>query len=352
MQIRKVIVPGYERIRWCFDKKTGLRSVIAVHNTVLGNALGGTRLWPFENESEALKDVLRLSEGMTRKAAMANLDVGGGKAIIIANQDQKTEELLKVYAEFINSFGGLFSTGEDVGFSAEDVKIMRKETPYVFGLHDPSPFTATGVFHGIRKCTEYIYGSKDLRGKTVAIQGLGHVGYNLALNLHADGANLIVTDINKDLMKRAGREFEVATVEPDKIFSAKCDIFAPCALGAILNDETIPQLKCKIVAGAANNQLAEERHGYELLKRGILYAPDYIINAGGLIHVYREKKEGIVGWEMIVDIQQRVRKIADTIEEVVITSEKCGEPPQVTADRLADNKIRLATNAQDRRCWI
>jgi len=349
MEIRKLAIPGYEEVRQCFDKETGLHSIIAIHNTILGNALGGTRLWPFENESEALNDVLRLSEGMTRKAAMANLDAGGGKAVIIANQGQKTKGLLEAYAEFVNSFEGLFSTGEDVGISTEDVKIVRKKTPHVFGLHDPSPFTASGVFHGIKRCAKHVYGSDNLEGRVIAIQGLGHVGSNLASLLWMEKVDLIVTDIDKDPMEKAIDELNVTVVAPSKIFSVECDIFVPCALGSILNSETIPQLKCKIVAGAANNQLAEEKHGYELLERGILHAPDYIINAGGLIYVYMEKREDTIRWW---NVQQKIREIADTLEEVITVSEKFGEPPQVTANRLADRKIRRAADAQDRSCWI
>jgi len=344
-----VSVSGYEKVRQCFDEKTGLRSIIAVHNTALGNALGGTRLWPYENELQALKDVLRLSEGMTRKAAMANLNAGGGKGVIIASQDQKTKGLLEAYAEFVNSFEGLFSTGEDVGISAEDVKTMRKKTSHIFGLHDPSPFTASGVFHGIKRCAKHVYGSDNLEGRVIAIQGLGHVGSNLASLLWMEKADLIVTDIDKGPVENAMDGLNATAVAPSKIFSVECDIFVPCALGSILNSETIPQLKCRIVAGAANNQLAEEKHGYELLKKGILHAPDYIINAGGLIYVYMEKEEDPIRW---MDIQRKIRKIADTLEEVITASEKSNEPPQVTADRLADREIRRAINAQDRSLWI
>jgi len=348
MRINKIEVPNYEDVRQCFDEETGLHSIIAIHNTTLGKALGGTRLWPFENESEALKDVLRLSQGMTRKAAMADLASGGGKGVIIANQNQKTEKLLIAYAKFVNSFDGLFLTGEDVGISQIDVVTMRAETPHIFGIRDPSIFTAAGVFRSIKKCAKYLYGNGDLRNRTIAIQGVGHVGYNLALDLLAEGAHLVITDIDKGLAERVADKLEIPNVEPERIFSVKCDIFVPCALGGILNKETIPKLKCKIVAGAANNQLAEESDGYELLKRDILYVPDYVINAGGLISVYMEK----MGMFEFPAIHHRVSKIAETVEKIITIAKECNEPPQITADRMADTKIRLAADAQNRSYWI
>ena len=328
---------GCEEIAFFYDKETGLKSIIAIHDTTLGPAWGGTRLWNYESEEEALTDVLRLARGMSRKASISGLDVGGGKAVIMARAEQKTEALLRAHGRCVETFKGRFLTGEDVGIGVEDVEIMRKETEYVAetkGIGDPSPFTAHGVVSGMRACVRDVYGSPSLSGLKVAIQGVGHVGYNLARELHEDGAELIVSDISKELTERVSQEFRAQVVGVEEIYSVNCDIFAPCALGAILNDETIPRLTCKIVAGGANNQLKENRHGRLLYEKAICYAPDYVINAGGLIVIYMESKHYSLEETMkaIEQIEQRVGKI-------ISISKEHHKPTYEIAHQLADERI-------------
>lgn len=287
---------GHEQVTFCYDAASGLKAIIAVHNTNLGRAVGGCRFWPYASEEEAIKDVLRLSRGMTYKAALANLELGGGKSVIIGDPyKDKTPEKLRAFGRFVNRLGGLYSTAEDVGTSPADMTIIHQETPYVMGLEkkeggsgDPSIMTALGVFAGIRACVFYKLGKSDLQGIRVGVEGLGHVGLDLVRRLSEAGASLIVTDINDTLVQKVVHQYGAKAVSPDEIFSSDIDVFAPCALGGIINDETIPQLKCQIVAGSANNQLAEVYHAGALEKRKILYAPDYIINAGGLINVTYE----------------------------------------------------------------
>ena len=328
---------GCEEIAFFYDKETGLKSIIAIHDTTLGPAWGGTRLWNYNSEEEALTDVLRLARGMTRKASISGIDVGGGKAVIIATAEQKTEALLRAHGRCVESFKGRFLTGEDVGIGVEDVEIMRKETEYVAetkGIGDPSPFTAHGVVSGMRACARDVYGSPSLSGLKVAIQGVGHVGYNLARELHEDGAELIVSDISKELTERVSQEFGAQVVGVEEIYSVNCDIFAPCALGAIVNDETIPRLTCKIVAGAANNQLKENRHGRLLYERGICYAPDYVINAGGLIAIYMESKHNTVE-----EIREKIEQIEDRIGKILSVSKEHHKPTHEIAHQLADERI-------------
>ena len=329
---------GCEKVTFFYDKGTGLKSIIAIHDTTLGPAWGGTRLWNYRNEEEALIDVLRLSKGMTRKSSISGLDAGGAKAVIIAKPEQKTEELLRAHGRNVETFKGGFITGEDVGIGIEDAKIMHKETEHVAGISkevgDPSPFTAHGVVCGIRACARDVYGSSTLSSLKVAIQGVGHVGYYLAKELHKEGSELIVADIREELTTRVSQEFGATVVPIEEIYSVDCDIFAPCALGAIINDETIPKLKCTIVAGSANNQLEENRHGKILHDKGIRYAPDYVINAGGLIAIYMEAKhstpeEGI----------KKVEEIEEKIDTIIAVSKKNNEPTYEIANRLADERI-------------
>jgi leucine dehydrogenase len=287
---------GHEQVIFCYDAASDLKAIIAIHNTNLGPALGGCRFWPYATEDEAIKDVLRLSRGMTYKAALANLELGGGKSVIIGDpHKEKTSEKLRAFGRFVNRLGGLYSTAEDVGTSPADMTIIHQETPYVVGLEakeggsgDPSIMTALGVFSGIRACVFYKLGQEHLNGVRVGVEGLGHVGIDLVRRLAEAGASLVVTDIDQTLVQKAVQQYGAVAVGPEEIFSADIDVFAPCALGGILNDDTIPQLNCKIVAGSANNQLAEAYHANDLEKRKILYAPDYIINAGGLINVTYE----------------------------------------------------------------
>ena len=328
---------GCEEIAFFYDKEAGLKSIIAIHDTTLGPAWGGTRLWNYESEQEALTDVLRLARGMSRKASISGLDVGGGKAVIMARAEQKTEALLRAHGRCVETFKGRFMTGEDVGIGVEDVEIMRKETEYVAetkGVGDPSPFTAHGVVSGMRACAKDVYGSPGLSGLRVAIQGVGHVGYNLARELHEDGAELIVSDISKELTQRVSQEFGAQVVDVEEIYSVNCDIFAPCALGAIVNDEIIPRFTCKIVAGGANNQLKENRHGRLLYERGICYAPDYVINAGGLIVIYMESKH-----HSLEETMKAIEQIEDRIGKILSVSKEHHKPTHEIAHQLADERI-------------
>lgn len=287
---------GHEQVIFCHDRDSGLKAIIAIHNTNLGPALGGCRFWPYATDEDALKDVLRLSRGMTYKAALANLELGGGKAVIIGDpKTQKTPKLLHAFGRFVERLNGLYITAEDVGTSLQDMSAIYETTTHVVGREaneggsgDPSILTSFGVFTGIRACVYYKLGKSDLSGIRVAVEGLGHVGLDLVKRLVEAGASLVVTDINKSVLQKVVDQYGAVAVGVNEIFSADVDVFAPCALGGILNDETIPMLNCKIVAGSANNQLAEPYHANELEKRNILYAPDYLINSGGLINVSYE----------------------------------------------------------------
>jgi len=287
---------GHEQVVFFQNKDVGLRAIVAIHNTTLGPALGGTRMWNYANDEEALRDVLRLSRGMTYKAAAAGLNLGGGKAVIIGDpKKDKTQMLFKIYGRFLNTLSGRYITAEDVNTDVNDMEYAFSETDYVVGIEtshggsgDPSPFTALGTFQGIKACLNKLSGNEDLKGKRIAVQGVGHVGHHLIPMLVNNGAHVFVADIDKEKLEVIKSEFNIEIVDPDEIVTMDCDIFSPCAMGAIINDDTVEKLKCKIVAGAANNQLDRIDHGDILRKRGILYAPDYIINAGGLINVSLE----------------------------------------------------------------
>ncbi|MCC6318555.1 MAG: Glu/Leu/Phe/Val dehydrogenase [Gemmatimonadaceae bacterium] len=331
---------GHEQLVLCHDKASGYRGIIAIHDTTLGPALGGTRFWQYQSDNDAIVDALRLSRGMTYKNAVAGLNLGGGKAVIIGdNRTVKREMIFRAHGRFVESLGGRYVTAEDVGTSTADMDFVHMETDYVAGLAtrsgDPSPVTARGVFRAIQAAARQRWGSDEVAGRTVAVQGLGHVGTYLCRELHAQGAKLVVTDIDPNRVKRAVEEFGAAVVELDQIYSVQADIFAPCALGGILNDDTIPALKVEIVAGAANNQLLEERHGVEIEKRGILYAPDFVANAGGVINVYSE----LAGWTS----QRALRKadeIYDTTLGVFEIAREHGIPTYEAADRLAERRLQ------------
>lgn len=329
---------GCEKIAFFYNKGVGLKAIIAINDTTLGPAWGGTRLWNYRDEEEALIDVLRLSKGMTRKSSISGLDAGGAKAVIIAKPEQKTEALLRAHGKNVETFKGGFITGEDMGIGIEDAKIMHKETEHVVGISkevgDPSPFTAHGVVCGMRACARDVFGSSNLSGLKVAIQGVGHVGYNLAKELHKEGSKLIVADIREELTKRVFQEFGATVVHTEEIYAVDCDIFAPCGIGATINDETIPKLKCKIIAGSANNQLAENRHGRILHEKGIRYAPDYVINAGGLIAIYMESKHSTPEEGM-----KKVEEIEEKIDKIIAVSKEYNEPTYEIANRLADERV-------------
>lgn len=286
----------YEQLLFCQDKDSGLKAIIAIHDTTIGPALGGTRMWTYESEAAAIEDALRLSRGMTYKNAAAGLNLGGGKTVIIGDpRKDKNEAMFRAFGRFIQGLNGRYITAEDVGTTVEDMDIVYEETDYVTGVSpafgssgNPSPVTAYGVYRGIKAAAKEAFGTDMLEGKVVAVQGVGNVAYNLCRHLHEEGAKLIVTDINKEAVQRAVEEFDAQAVDPNDIYGVECDIYAPCALGATINDETIPQIKAKVIAGAANNQLKETRHGDLIHELGIVYAPDYVINAGGVINVADE----------------------------------------------------------------
>jgi leucine dehydrogenase len=337
---------NHEQVVFCSDDKSGLKAIIAVHNSSLGPALGGCRMWPYASEEEAVRDVLRLSRGMTYKSAMANLKLGGGKSVIIGNpRTQKSPELLQAFARAIENLNGRYIAAEDSGTSVADMKYMAQFTSHVAGIvdkptdggvrsGDPSPATAYGTFVGIKAAVKDKLGRDSLDGLRVAVQGVGHVGYDLAEQLKQAGASLWVTDIHAEQLERARTELGATVVEPDAIFGLDVDVFAPCALGAVLNDQTIPQLKARIVAGASNNQLAEARHGVELMKRGILYAPDYVINAGGIIDVYHER----VGFDRVA-LVKHIDQIHDNLMEIFARARKEERPTGEVADAIAEERF-------------
>ncbi len=331
---------GHEQLVMCQDSASGYRGIIAIHSTTLGPALGGTRFWTYASDEDAIVDALRLARGMTYKNAVAGLNLGGGKSVIIGdNKTTDREMIFRAHGRFVESLGGRYITAEDVGTSTADMDFVHMETDYVTGLAgrsgDPSPVTAHGVFRAIQASAKEKWGADDLSGKTVSLQGCGHVGYYLAKELHDAGAKLIVTDIDAERAKRVVSEFGARAVELEEIYAAEADIFAPCALGAVINDKTLPQLKVEIVAGAANNQLLEERHGDALDKKGILYAPDYVANAGGVINVYSE----LAGWTS----ERAFRKadeIYDTVLRVFHIAKHDKLPTYEAADRLAEMRIK------------
>jgi leucine dehydrogenase len=331
---------GHEQVVFCNDPKAGLKAIIAIHDTTLGPALGGCRMWPYASEAEAIEDVLRLSRGMTYKAAVSNLDLGGGKSVVIANpRTDKTSALFEALGRCVDGLGGRYIVAEDVGTSVPDMELVRRRTEHVAGIPeggsgDPSPATAWGVFQGIRAAASHKLGRDDLDGLTVAVQGLGHVGTYLCEHLHAAGARLVVTDIDELAVVRALERFDATAVAPDEIYTVRADVFAPCALGAILNDDTIPYLEAAIVAGSANNQLARDRHGAALAARDIAYAPDYVINAGGIVNISHEGP----GYDKQAAFDH-VAGIHETLLDIFARAETEGVPTSLTADRIAEERI-------------
>jgi leucine dehydrogenase len=331
---------GHEQLVMCHDPAAGYRGIIAIHSTVLGPALGGTRFWKYATDEEAIVDALRLARGITYKNAVAGLNLGGGKSVIIGDNKTSDRELIfRAHGRFVESLGGRYITAEDVGTSTADMDYVHMETDYVSGLAgrsgDPSPVTAHGVFRAIQASAKEHWGSDDVSGRTITIQGCGHVGYYLAKELHEAGAKLVVTDIDAERIKRVVTEFGARAVSTDEIYSVQADIFAPCALGAIINDKTIPMLKVEVVAGAANNVLLEEKHGDALEKKGILYAPDYVANAGGVINVYSE----LAGWTSARAFR-KADEIYDTVLKVFAIAKSDKVPTYVAADRLAEQRIK------------
>ncbi len=332
---------GHEEVAFFNNEAAGLRCIIAIHSTKLGPALGGCRLWPYKSMDDALFDVLRLSRGMSFKNAPAGMPIGGGKGVIIADPSQKTEALFEAYGEAVESLQGRYLTAEDVNTDTHDADIMLRKTQYVVGRADvsgdPSPFTAIGVFEGIKATAKFMNGSDSLKGLKIAVQGLGKVGFDLASQLHDAGAELIVcNNRNRDAMKRAVEEFDAIEVGADEIYSQECDIFAPCALGAVINYNTIPQLKCRAVAGAANNVILDDECGRLLKRKGIIYAPDFIINGGGVINA----GQGAFTTYDKGNVLRQVRNIYNTVYGILEESAGSGEPEGVIAQRFAEQRIR------------
>ncbi|MFS0882176.1 branched-chain amino acid dehydrogenase [Metabacillus niabensis] len=339
----------YEQLVFCQDKQSGLKAIIAIHDTTLGPALGGTRMWMYESEEAAIEDALRLARGMTYKNAVAGLNLGGGKTVIIGDpKKDKNEEMFRAFGRYIQGLNGRYITAEDVGTTVEDMDIIHEETDYVTGISpafgssgNPSPVTAYGVYRGMKAAAKEAFGTDSLKNKKVAIQGVGNVAYHLCKYLHEEGAKLIVTDINKEAIQRAVNAFQAEAVEPNEIYSVDSDIFAPCALGAVLNDVTIPQLKASVIAGAANNQLKEPRHGEIIHQKGIVYAPDYVINAGGVINVADE----LYGYNRERALK-KVENIYNNIESVIEISKRDQIPTSQAADRLAEERIAKMKNSR------
>ncbi|MEX2595743.1 MAG: Glu/Leu/Phe/Val dehydrogenase [Salibacteraceae bacterium] len=335
---------GHEQIVFCNEPSTGLKAIIGIHNTVLGPALGGTRMWAYESESDALTDVLRLSRGMTYKAAISGLNLGGGKAVIIGDaRTLKNEALMRRFGSFVDSLNGKYITAEDVGMTTKDMEYIHMETDHVVGIPetlggggDPSPVTAYGVYMGMKASAKKAYGSDNLNGKRVLVQGAGNVGGYLVDHLIEEGAKVMIADIFEDKIKQiTKRHGSVEVVDAADITAIDMDIYAPCALGATLNDESIPKLKCQIVAGAANNQLAEEtKHGQQMVDKGIIYAPDFLINAGGLINCYSE----LEGYNRERALQQ-AEQIFDTTMTVINAAEESNQPTHQIANEMAENRI-------------
>jgi len=341
---------GYEQLIYMYDRNTGLKGAICIHNTTLGPALGGTRVWEYEDEEDGILDVLRLARGMTKKAACAGLNLGGGKAVIFGNSKNlkkdtvRREAFWRAFGRYVDSLGGRYITAEDVGTSPEDMIYVKMETNHVLGLPstsgDPSPFTAWGTYKGIKACLKEYFGSAKLEDKVIAVQGVGGVGSYLCEYLHDEGAKLIISDIDDARTEAVALKTGAKIVAVDEIFDQECDVFAPCALGAVINDDTIKRLKCKIIAGGANNVLKESAvHGPALHEQGFIYAPDYVINAGGLINVYQE----LMGYDKDAAMRQ-IDLIFDRIREIIRVSKETDTPTYLVADRMAESRIEVMKN--------
>lgn len=334
---------AHEQVSFFHDEQSGLRAIIAIHSTVLGPALGGCRMWAYQSESAAIRDVLRLSRGMTYKAAVLDCGLGGGKSVIIGDSHHdKTPELLQAMGRAIKTFAGQYIVGEDVGTNPDDMREIRGVTPSVSclrkedgGYGDPAPMTALGVFSAMRAGVEEAFGSDTLDGVHVAVQGVGNVGFNLCRQLADAGARLTVCDVYAEQIERLRAEVEVSVTNPSEIFDVACDVFAPCALGAVINDDTIRRLKARVVAGAANNQLEAERHGAALAERGIVYVPDYVANGGGLVSCSAEYQG-----RDAASVPDAVRGIYDTCRGIFAVAREQGVTPGAAADRIAESRFR------------
>jgi leucine dehydrogenase len=338
---------NHEQVAFFSDKATGLKTIIAIHNTNLGPSLGGCRMWPYADSADALNDVLRLSRGMTYKAAMAQLKLGGGKSVILGDpRKAKSADMMRAMGRFVEQMGGRYITAEDSGIAVSDIRLMSENTQHVSGVDakyrfdggeadgNPAPSTAYGVFTGLKASVQYALNT-DLQGLRIAVQGLGHVGYRLAKHLHQHGAELIVTDIYADNVERAVAEFGATAVSPDAIFDVAADVYAPCAMGASVNDNSIQRLNVKVIAGAANNQLAHESMGQILRDKGILYAPDYVINAGGVIDIYHQRMLSTAE-----ALRSHIEGIADTLKEIYQRADETSQPTNLVSNFIAEERFR------------
>ena len=343
----KIFNQDHEQIVYCSDKDLGLKAIIGIHDTTLGPSIGGTRMWNYSTEEEGLKDVLRLSKAMSLKSSLAGLNAGGGKAVIIGDLKLKNQNFIKKYASFINDINGKYWTAQDVNISSQDMIWMKDVTPFVVGmpeeqggLGDSSHPTAYGVYLGMKAASKFVYGTDSLEGKKIALQGIGKVGAKLIEYLNKENANIYVSDINKEILKNITDKYKVSTFKNSELYSMELDIFSPCALGAILNSESIKKLKCKIVAGAANNQLEDDKiHDIELKEKNIIYVPDFLINAGGVISVYHEQiqdlsKEKVFG--MTENIYSKVEDVLKLSSENDISTN--ASAMKIALDRINRNR--------------
>lgn len=343
--LTQMIDMEHEQVLFCQDKKTGLKAIIAIHNTVCGPALGGTRMWNYNTEAEALRDVLRLSRGMTYKNSISGLNLGGGKAVIIGNSRQdKSEALFRRFGQFVNSLAGKYITAEDVGISPKDMNWVSMETKHVVGLPgksgDPSPVTAFGVYMGMKAAAKVQFGTDSLSGKKIAVQGVGHVGEYLVESLRKENADVYVTDIHEETLKKVSNKYGANIVGVDEIYDIDMDIYAPCALGATINDTTLERLKCKVIAGAANNQLEDEaKHGNIVKEKGIIYAPDFLINAGGVMNCYGEVHN--ISPKRIMEMTEN---IYNTTIDIIKKSNDEGIPTYLAANKMAEERINNLAN--------
>ena len=344
--INKMPENEHEEVVFCEDNQTGLKAIIAVHNTVLGPSLGGVRMWHYKNGLEGTRDALKLSKAMTYKASIAGLNLGGGKAVIIDNSiKNKSPELFRRFGQFIESLNGKYITAQDIGTSSNDMKYIKIETNHVTclpestgGAGDPSPKTAHGIYMGMKACAKLCYGNSGLENKIIIVQGAGHVGMHLVEWLAKENAKVYISDINEEKVKELSKKYNVEPVGVDKVYDMEMDIYSPCALGATLNDNTLSRLKCSIIAGGANNQLTDENvHGKMIMEKGIIYAPDFVINAGGLINCYSE----VIGynWKYVFD---KVEDIYSTVLDILKISKEENAPANLVAKRIAEQRINEA----------
>ena len=342
----------FEQLVFCQDSRTGLKAIISMHSTALGPAVGGCRMWNYANDEEALNDVLRLSKGMTYKAAISGLNWGGGKAVIMGDaKTAKTPELLERFGEFVSTLNGTYVTAKDVGIGSDDLRTIKTRTSHVLGIDgekgssgDPSPATAWGVYHGMRATAQAAFGANSMKGLKVAVQGLGSVAYYLLEHLVADGAEIIGCDVDQAAIDRAVNKYGIEIVHPDRIYDVGCDIFSPNALGASINPGTLPRIQSKVIAGGANNQFSTPEMGYEVMKRGMFYAPDYAINAGGLMNIYHESM--IEGGYSQKRAFEHVAQIGNTIAKILERSKAENLPSHIVADRMAEERVNAAREAK------